>query len=353
MSDSTLPVPIPNEIDIQWKALKEKTKNKVEIEQFNKDYENITKNEDYKERIKVTDALKTVDIRLKTEEEKAIFKEKFKGHQTTSTIHNPLLGVTSWNIHLSPKQFLLFGSKTGAGKSTAGGNFVLDEVNRGRKVLYISNEESETEIFERLSFLKNGLNVNYKAKLTEAQQRQVCDTAVHLADYLTIIEDTIIDSQGRVITGQTTTIEGVRAVIAGIKNTGVRYDLIIVDYFQKMANSVNKPNANPTEILSKVHYELNNFRAEALCPVVLFTQLKPNIGEKMEIQERIKWCSSVLDSCTVCVEIVANRETLSSDFIVQKHREDGTKVGFKHTFGYKGGKLFINITIIKEYGYNT
>jgi hypothetical protein len=328
-----------NIIDQQFAKEKEKSKVKLEVEQFNKDYENKTKNEDYKERVKVVDALKTIDIRLKSEEEILAFEKKFKSHQITSTIYNPLLGVESWNIHLSPKQFLLFGSKTGAGKSTAGGNFVLDEVNRKRKVLYISNEESETEIYERLSFLKNGLNVNYKNRLSDNQKKTVYNTAMELTNYITIVEDTIVSLDGKITTGQTTTIEGVKAVISGIKSTGVKYDLIIVDYFQKMCNSINKPNASPTEILSKVHYELNNFRAEALCPVVLFTQLKPNIGEKMEIQDRIKWCTSVMDSCTVCVEIIANRETMSSDFIVQKHREDGTKVGFKHTFGYKGGKL--------------
>jgi hypothetical protein len=328
-----------NIIDELFKKEKEKSKQKIENEQFNRDYETKNKNEEYKERIKITEALSNIDIRMKTEEELEVFANKFKDHQKTSTVNNPLLGVSDWNIHLSPKQFLLFGSKTGAGKSTAGGNFVLAEIKKKNKVLYISNEESETEIIERLAFLQEGHNVNYKSRLSDNQKKRIFEQAMDISKYVTIIEDIATNLNGVVTTGQTTTIEGVKNVIAGVKKAGVKYDLIIIDYFQKMCNSVNRPNANQTEILSKVHYELNNFRAEALCPVVLFTQLKPDLSGKLEIQERIKWCQSVMDSCTVCVEIIANRETLSSDFIVQKHREDGTKVGYKHTFGYKGGKL--------------
>lgn len=211
---------------------------------------------------------------------------------------------------------------TGSGKTTVAANISYPLWKQGKKILVISNEESEQDILFRVACLDLGYNFNdYKKGLMSMDtQREVCKRFSEIAEYVKVLD---VNYKG----GLTTKIEGVKNALEAVKESD--FSCVLLDYFQLIRYSVNDPGRGTFDVLNDLRIWLGQYIKQSNVPIVLFAQLHSvaKRGNK-EMDSRIKDCPPVIEPATVIIEVVPDFELGTSDFIIHKDR-----------FGFAGNRL--------------
>jgi len=246
-------------------------------------------------------------------------------------------------IPLFPRNIIYLSAETGKGKSTTVANLTYSYLKGSpKKVLIITNEENPKDVLNRVVFLNEGWYYKGPDEVTE-EEAKVCKRYydAFAERGLHVMHDF---SNG--VGGTTTTLEGIQLICRIIKKKYEEgdekpYDLILIDYIQKVEGST-KSNEASWIILKKIMYYLDNFKNIYPAPIVIFGQQKTDSSGEQAYKEKIEGWKGISNVATTVVEIKTDFENLRTEWIIRKNRFKGA-VGSSIFTGYENGR-FIDYT---------
>jgi hypothetical protein len=233
------------------------------------------------------------------------------------------------------KNIILMGATSGEGKSTVTANIALKTIMSGGKVLIISNEEAVPDVYNRITCLAKGWLYTNHNEFTD-EQKAVLESGIRAWEkYVTVIGDSTYGP------GTTTTIEGVQSVMESLIKNGQKYDVIILDYIQKVMFSKTNHYLQTWEILNKMMLYIDDFKNRYMAPIVVMSQLHPSNGEsERSFEDRIRGYKGIITPSTCAIEMVANKKDLKTKFVIHKNRwYDGDTGKQTVTVGWFKGKF--------------
>lgn len=217
-------------------------------------------------------------------------------------------------IPFTRENLYLFCAYTGSGKSTVAANISHPLWKQKKKVLVISNEETQLDVIFRIACLELGYSFNdYKKGYMPKEQQMECFRLFEqITEYVKVIDVVYQD-------GITTKIEGVKKLMENIKGQG--FSCVLIDYYQLIKDSINDKDRTRYDVLNDLRAWLGQYIKGCEVPVALFVQLYSQ-GKRpsKDIDMRIKECSAIVEPATVIIEIIPNFEESTSDFVIHKDR---------------------------------
>lgn len=228
---------------------------------------------------------------------------------------------------------------TGNGKSTIAANISWPLWKQNKKVLVLSNEESDSDVILRIACLELGYNFNdYKKDLMPKEQLLAAMSIYQdITKYIKVID---INKRGKTDHSITTTLEYVQKVLTSVKDSD--YSCILIDYYQLIQHSVFDKFKKRYDILNDLRIWLGQYIKESNMPVVLFAQLH-SIGKRnnKQLDSRVKECPTILEPSTVVIEAIPNFEESTTEFLIHKDRFGSS--GKSITCGFEFGK-YVNMS---------
>ena len=235
-------------------------------------------------------------------------------------------------IPFTRENLYLFCAYTGNGKSTVAANISYPLWKQGKKILVISNEESEQDVVFRIAALDLGLNFNdYKKGLMPTdQQKQCLSLFPEITKHVKVIDVNYKN-------GLTTKVEGIMNCLKAVKEDE-GYSCVLIDYYQLIKFSAKHPDKTAYENLNELRVYLGQFIKSSSMPVVLFAQLYSisKRGGAKDLDARMKDCSAIVEPATVIIEIVPDFENHTTDFVIAKDRFG--RAGQKIVCGFEKGR---------------
>ena len=241
-----------------------------------------------------------------------------------------------------PGTLALIGARTGGGKSSLAANLITSTVRQinpvtgqNRKVLLISSEELPITCYNRLTCHIKDMNFDAQDEFTE-EQKDV------LVDYIAKWARVGVTILGEDDAHLTTSIEGIDSIFRNIIKTNAHYDLILIDYIQKITTSRKNPSMKPHEVLRETMYLLDGYKNKLNSAIAVMSQLSSQkSGDEaieLDFQDRLRGCRDLITPATVAIELVPFYSDHKSRFIIRKNRYKGSTVGGHIDLGYKKGK---------------
>lgn len=260
---------------------------------------------------------KASEIKAAIAHEEGLLKQSFD-------FLNPQL---SKMVKCYPKQLMLIGARTGAGKSTTVAMVADSLIRSGKKVLIISNEERQAAVFSRIVCQNQELSYYKKRKslFSPAEQQKFESAIDSVAEMVEVIDST---HQGR--PEFVTSADGLMEVLRAYASN---FDAIIIDYFQKVTTDT-RTNGNDLEAQAALAAELDLFKEEFHGPTIVFAQLHPSNKEKAEFEGRLKGRKNILVVATDALELIPLSELYRTEVKCHKSRFDGQMNGKSMLFGY-------------------
>jgi len=242
------------------------------------------------------------------------------------------------------KNLILVLADTGGGKSTAVANIVYETMTQvnpatGKvgKVLVITNEEAAEDFYNRITCFIKGWNYTKHNEFNDEQRKTFSEFIPKLSrdGRLTVIGDTY---QG--IPGWTRTIEGIETIFNNLIRDGVRYDAVIIDYYQNVASSKNDPRLDINKCQEKLADSLDKFKNSYPAPIIIMAQINKRKDEEdtTPFNVRIKGRKILCDKATFICELVPDHKRLKSTWVIHKSRFTGS-VGEYIETGFDRGKF--------------
>lgn len=226
-------------------------------------------------------------------------------------------------IPFTRENLYLFCAYTGSGKSTVAANISYPLWKQGKKVLVVSNEETEQDVLLRIACLDKGYNFNdyKKGHMPPETLREICALMPEISQYIKVLDVSWRE-------GLTTKIEGVKGALNALKGQG--FSCVLIDYYQLIKYSITQGDRTTYDVLNDLRSWLGMYIKSSEIPVCLFVQLY-SIGKRggvKDIDARIKECSAIVEPATVIIEVVPNFDDATTDFIIHKDRFGvaGTKI---------------------------
>lgn len=248
------------------------------------------------------------------------------------------------------KNLILIGGKTGEGKSTTVANVVAATMKQKNlktgkrcRVLVLTNEEKTEDVYNRITCFSQGWSYTNHNKFTDHQINTFDKYIPILAKdgWLTVIDDSFGSTDLEPVSGVTTSLEGIQAIFDGLIRNGDYYDVVIIDYYQNIKSSKKNPYMNEWEVQAAVAAMLDQYKNIYPAPIVLMAQVSPpNEENTIPFKTRIEGRKVILNVATVCIEMVADRENLCTEWFIHKSRFNES-VGTKFHTGYDKGQFVL------------
>jgi len=244
------------------------------------------------------------------------------------------------------KNLILIGGKTGEGKSTTVANIAYETLAKvpkndpkKRRVLVLTNEEKREDVYNRVTCLIKGWSYTNHDKFTD-EQLEIFNKYIGILSNggrLTVIDDTYNGASGT-----TTTLEGICQVFDNLIANGEFYDAIIFDYYQNCKESRTNFGMNEWEVQAALARKLDQYKNIYPAPIIVMAQVlqQPDPTKNVPFKTRIEGRKVIINVATCCVEMVAKREDLCTEWIIHKSRFNES-VGDKITTGYKNGRYVL------------
>lgn len=248
------------------------------------------------------------------------------------------------------KNLILIGGKTGEGKSTTVANVVATTMKENSpvtgkrcKVLVLTNEEKSEDVYNRITCFAKGWHYTNHNKFSDEQVKTFDSYIPVLAKdgWLTVVDDNFGSTPDNQISGVTTSIEGIQAVFDQLIRDGIHYDAVLIDYYQNVKFSKKNPYLNEWEVQAQFAAMLDKYKNLYPAPIVLMAQVSPpNEENTVPFKVRIEGRKSILNVCTCCIEMVADRVNRCTEWIVHKSRFNES-VGESLQTGYDKGRFVV------------
>lgn len=231
------------------------------------------------------------------------------------------------------KNIVLIGAYSGDGKSTITGNACFDLVCQGKKVLVITNEETLSDVYNRVSCLAKGWLYANHENFTEEQKDILDRSAIALADRMYVI-----DNNHEGADNLTTSYEGVVSILSSIEKQGTLYDAIIIDYYQNISIMKADPKMDAWKVQAKFAKYIDQFKNRYPAPILVLAQLKPISKENpLPFKERIEGTKAIYNVATFAMEVRAEKTNMKTEWTVHKSRFNDCNGQVFHT-GWSKGK---------------
>lgn len=216
------------------------------------------------------------------------------------------------------KNFILIGARTGEGKSTAVANIAFTSLQKGRRVLVLTNEEKAEDFYNRVTALSQGWHYTNHNKFTEEQK------AVFKRGIKVLAKDgklTVVDNNHNDSHGVTTSIEGIATVFDNLLENKEYYDVILIDYYQNIIHSQKYPHLSENEVQARLSRMMDKYKNSYPAPIVMFAQITPpDKDDKIPFQHRIKGRKIIMDPATFAMEMIRNTKELYTKWVIHKSR---------------------------------
>lgn len=231
------------------------------------------------------------------------------------------------------RNLIFIGAESGQGKSTIAGNLAYHTILQNKNVLILTNEEIDSDVYNRVTCLCKGWGYTNHKKFSKEQIDYFNSMYKNLGQRLTVVSDKY---NGK--SGTTTTLEGIQSILDSLLTTSKKYDVIIIDYFQNISTSLVDRSSPEWKVLDKLSSYLDNYRKLYNAPIILLGQLKPsNADEPAPFKERIERCKGIYNKATCCLEVRADVENSRTEFHCHKSRFT-QGIGKKIHAGFDKGK---------------
>jgi replicative DNA helicase len=322
--------------DEALKFLEDSYNKSVNLQQMKAEIEEIVVSEKYEKTIQrreIQEELEKIDIGYEAPVEDLLsrIEDDYRHRKKNVPFLTPQFG---YEVPLFPSQLILMGARSGAGKSSACLAITQNSLMYNKRVLVILNEEDRKDFYLRLACYLENKSYSSIGRMDKAEQEKLTG---RVQEALNSGMLKVIDNNYFGKSGATTTKEGLGKILESLQNSEVRYDQIIIDYFQKFANTHNVYQTKSFSILKDVSYMLDEFKNEYEAEIILFAQLKP-AEKKLDFEKRIKEGTLIYNVCTCAIEIEPEYENNLTHWIFRKHRLNGSIVGKKITTRFDKGK---------------
>lgn len=304
---------VQKEAEKKSQIIKELNDKKLEVEAFrtDKQYKKMQEALDLQKFVQNIDvSLNNSDDLDRVIESNTQYLNSVK-HKSMTFLNESFHGVVPY----MPNNLILVGARTGRGKSTTCANLSYQALMRGKKVLNISNEEKANDVYNRVTSLVKGEAYTDHANFSEEKVAEFNKYIKVLGQKMNVIDD---EKVGKV--GGASILEVVVSYIDAAVQAGV-YDLILIDYYQKINISVENPNLSGYEVQAKFADYLGDILKHPNCPaIVLMAQLKPNKDEDDPIEERIEGRKIITKAPSCILEASPDYARRATKFKVHKSR---------------------------------
>lgn len=323
-----------SDTSIEDKIIESASEEQQEILKKEKELHHNRVKEQHEDMVKRKEQTKKVqNVRLGVYDSDRIQRLKEENRQYLTLAKNSkvfMMDAFKAKVPYFAKNLITIGATTGSGKSTTCANLTFRAAMSGQNVLVITNEENVTDVYNRLTCLLKGWPYTDHTSFTDEQQ-DAFDIGIETWPHrVEVIDDKFTKGE----LGQTTTIEGIEGILNSILKNNIKYDVIILDYYQKVSSSTKNPKKEPWEVQAKLCKLLDSFKNAYTAPIIVLSQMKP--GDDF-YQNRIEGRKMIANVSTCVIELVADRDKLKTDWHIHKSRFiDAT--GETVFTGFKDGK---------------
>lgn len=218
-------------------------------------------------------------------------------------------------VPYQPGQLILVGARTGKGKSTTSANLAYRALNQGKKVLVLSNEEKAGDVYNRVTSLIKNKPYTLHSDMTEEDIKMYNEYIGILGQRMSVVDD---DAVGDV--GGMSIFEVVRNILVDAVSKK-KCDVIIIDYYQKIDQSVDQPDLDVYKVQHKFASFIGDLIKDPDCPpIVLMCQLKPDDKDGKPFEERIEGRKIIVKPVTCMLEARPVYDAWKTEFLVHKTR---------------------------------
>lgn len=231
------------------------------------------------------------------------------------------------SIPLFARNLIVISGESGNGKSTTVANMtstMIGEISKvtgkRKRVLVISNEESASDVYNRITCLAKGWEYSDHGNFS-AEQIDTFDKMIKaLAKYVTVVDKNHGVIYGKGI-GLTSSLEGIQSIFEDLVSNKIHYDCIIIDYYQNVKTSKKKPWMDQYSVQADLAAMLDMYKNICSAPIVIFSQMKPQDKEESkQFEDRMKGSKQIFVASTVSIEMKPYPEDLKTKWIIHKNR---------------------------------
>jgi KaiC/GvpD/RAD55 family RecA-like ATPase len=298
-------------------------------------YNEIIRNEKLRKSIKNIDLSRDNTKRLqKIKEDNTNYFEKLK--EAAVFINDDF----KKDVPFFPGTITMCIANTGDGKSTVSANVAFQSLVQGKRVLMIANEERTNDCYNRITCLIKKWHYQEHDKFTDDQKKIFNNYIDILGNKLTIVDN--MDEDGKETTSQTTSVEGIEQlfhIILREKENGNKFDVIIIDYYQNISESLDNPGAATWQNQERFSNMIDQFKNVVDCPIVLMAQKKASKDDTNDgtYKDLVEGRKSISNKATSIIEVKADKENFRTEFIIKKSRWSSANGKTIYT-GYDMGK---------------
>jgi replicative DNA helicase len=224
-------------------------------------------------------------------------------------------------------EMILFGARTGTGKTTACVNIAYSMIRQGKKPIVITNEESAEDFLNRLASLFMEKRYGNLEKIDAETKERLQKMIPGLLKYVRVIDADFAKMKGLNLERLTNSIEGLKFIETKLleeAEQGKVFDAIIIDYYQKFNFSIKMPMMRTYECQEIAASIIENLRVNYPAPIVVFSQMddgkEDEDGSSAPFETRIQGRKIIANYATVVFEIKADRENSTTEFKLHKGR---------------------------------
>lgn len=238
---------------------------------------------------------------------------------------------------------ILICSQTGGGKSTTVCSIVEALIKKKNpltgkpyKCLVLSNEENESDVYNRITCHIKGWQYTNHNKFTDEERSE-------FSKFIKIFTETgnvtVIGDTYKGVSGWTTTVQGIRRIFQSLIENKDEYSVVILDYYQNVTSSSDQPELNQyqvQDILSNEFDRIKNVYPGAIVVMAQIDKLKDE-DDTTPYNVRIKGAKKIATKCTFICEIIPEYKLYRSTWVIHKSRFTNA-INKRILTGFKKGK---------------
>lgn len=230
-----------------------------------------------------------------------------------------LFSVGELNEFIKPhrKQLILFVAQTGSGKSTLVSNISSAMAEQKKKCLVITNEEDESDVYARIANVRTGINYQriLDGAISDEEKQKVLEVYYQIEKYVVVIDKKYLGRPEIVIS-----VDGIKMLFDYLPMQ--EYSCVLLDYYQKVTQDMTVKNKDVNQIQSELSDLLDTQRKVLPGTICVLSQLKPDKTGEMDFENRLKGRKTIFEVCSECVEVIKQRVTFTTKWVLQKQRND-------------------------------